>query len=149
VERRAASIEQTSEETFALRRRIADTTRDLVATLHRLGVPILAGTDAMDGDVLPGTSLHQELELMVRSGLTPLEALRTATLDAARYFGEASSRGTIEVGKLADLVLLDADPIEDIANTRRIHAVIVGGELLSAAERQRLLDEIAAFASAH
>ena len=149
VERRAAAIEQTSEETFALRRRIAATTRALVGNLDRLGVPILAGTDALDGDVLPGLALHQELELMVSSGLTPLAALQSATRDAALYFGEGRSRGTIEKGKVADLVLLDADPLQDITNTRRIHAVIAGGELLSAADRQKLLDQVAAFAAGH
>jgi imidazolonepropionase-like amidohydrolase len=149
VERRAAAIEQTSEETFALRRRIATTTRTLVGTLHRLGVPILAGTDAMDGDVLPGLALHQELEMMVSSGLDPLEALQSATRDAALYLGEGRTRGTIEQGKVADLVLLDADPLEDITNTRRIRAVIAGGKLLSAADRQKLLDEVAEFARTH
>jgi imidazolonepropionase-like amidohydrolase len=149
VERRAAAIEQTSEETFALRRRIATTTRTLVGTLHRLGVPILAGTDAMDGDVLPGLALHQELEMMVSSGLDPLEALQSATRDAALYLGEGRTRGTIEKGKVADLVLLDADPLEDVTNTRRIRAVIAGGKLLSAVDRQKLLDEVADFARTH
>jgi imidazolonepropionase-like amidohydrolase len=149
VERRAAGIEQTPEEIFVLRRRIAEATRDLVATLHRRGVRLLAGSDALDGDVLPGLALHQELELMVRAGLTPSEALQTATRNAALYLGEAGARGTIEAGKVADLVLLDADPLADIANTRRIHAVIAGGRLISAAERQQLLDAAAVFASSH
>lgn len=99
----------------------------LVATLHRAGVPLMAGTDAPSPLVYPGHALHLELALLVEAGLSPAEALRAATLVPARYLGIADESGTIAVGKRADLVLLDADPLQNIANTRRIHAVLLGG----------------------
>lgn len=97
----------------------------LVGEMHKTGVPLLAGCDAL----VPGYCLHDELAWLVRAGLTPVEALRTATLNPAIYFGEDHQRGTIEPGKRADLVLLGADPTTDIANTRTIEAVIVGGKM--------------------
>jgi imidazolonepropionase-like amidohydrolase len=93
--------------------------------MHRAGVKLLAGSDGPL--VAAGWALHEELALLVRAGLTPAEALRAATLEAARYFGVADSVGTIAVGKRADLVLLDTDPLRDIRNTRRIRAVFVNG----------------------
>ncbi|CAA9300914.1 MAG: hypothetical protein AVDCRST_MAG89-464, partial [uncultured Gemmatimonadetes bacterium] len=86
-----------------------------------------------------GSGLQDELALLVRAGLTPLEALRTATLNPAKYLGATDSLGTVGPGKLANLVLLDANPLEDIRNTRRISAVMTGGRLIDAAERERLL----------
>ena len=77
------------------------------------------------------------------AGLTPLEALQTATLNPARYLVATDSLGTVTVGKVADLVLLDADPLADIHNTQRIHAVVVNGKLIDAVERKRLLAEAA------
>lgn len=94
------------------------------------GVGVLAGTDAGERDVIPGVSLHDELEAMVEAGLSPRDALSTATINPARYFGLEASHGTVERGKAADLVLLDADPLADIRNTRRISAVILKGRLL-------------------
>jgi imidazolonepropionase-like amidohydrolase/Tol biopolymer transport system component len=99
-----------------------------VAAAHESGVRLLAGTDV---PVCPlcfiGASLHWELELLVRAGLTPLESLRSATLDAAAAVGAENDLGNIEVGTLADIVLLDANPLEDIANTQTIWRVIKGG----------------------
>jgi len=146
-ERRAAGIKATTPGTFALRQMIAKQTRELVGALRLSGVRLLAGTDALDGDVLPGLSLHQELELMVQAGLTPLEALQTATRNAAQFFGEDDK--LIAPGKRADLVLLDASPLQEIGNTRQIHAVIYGGKLLAAAQRQELLTKLAVFAGQH
>lgn len=96
----------------------------LVGRMHLAGVRLLAGCDAL----VPGYCLHDELAWLVRAGLTPMEALRTATLHPAIYFGEEDRRGTIAPGKRADLVLLGADPTTDIANTRRIELVVVGGK---------------------
>ena len=79
----------------------------------------------------PGHALHLELALLVEAGLSPAEALRAATLVPARYLGIADESGTIAVGKRADLVLLDADPLRDITNTRRIHAVLLNGRVVS------------------
>jgi imidazolonepropionase-like amidohydrolase len=148
-QRRSEGIKITAPESFALRQQIAAKTREMLGAMRLAGVPLLAGTDAYDGAVLPGFSLHQELELLVQSGLTPMETLQTATRNAAQFFGEEKTRGTIEIGKQADLVLLEADPLQNIAHTRQIHAVIQGGKLLTAEARQALLEKIKAFAEGH
>jgi adenine deaminase len=101
--------------------------------MHRAGVRLLAGTDAPLPYLIPGLSLHDELALLVRSGLTPMEALRTATYNPAAYLGALDSLGTIRPGRLADLVLLDANPLSDIRNTRRIHTVIANGRVVDRA----------------
>lgn len=110
-----------------------------VAAMHRAGVGILAGTDAPLRNSPPGFGLHEELLMLVRGGLRPFDALRVATLTPARYFKATDSLGTIEPGKLADLVLLDADPLADITNTRRIAAIVFNGKYIDAAERTKLL----------
>jgi CubicO group peptidase (beta-lactamase class C family) len=99
----------------------------MVTAMRDAGVGILAGSDAGMPFIFPGFSLHEELELLVATGLTPAEALRAATLSAAEYLEAADSLGTIAPGILADLVLLDANPLDDIRNTQRIRAVIFGG----------------------
>ncbi len=106
--------------------------KKLVRDMHQAGVEFLAGTDTGPSTpVLPGSGLHDELELFVESGFTPLEALQTATLNPARYFGKQQSMGTIEVGKVADLLVLDANPLDDIRNTRKIHTVVLRGRVIS------------------
>ena len=112
-----------------------------VATLHRAGVPLLVGTDAPG--VAPGWSVHEELRLFVRAGLTAADALRAATLEPARYLRAADSLGTIAAGRRADLVLLDADPLADIRSTTRIRAVIAGGRVLERATLDALLADAA------
>lgn len=109
--------------------------RRLVGLLHRTGVDLLAGTDTGDDYVIPGAALHDELALLVDAGLTPAEALRTATINPVRYFNLELTHGTIAPKKIADLVILEANPLADIRNTRRIDAVIVRGTLL---DRKRL-----------
>jgi imidazolonepropionase-like amidohydrolase len=101
----------------------------LVERMHAVGVPIGAGTDTPILLSVPGYSLHSELELLVRAGLSPLEAIRSATVRPAEFFSLADQMGTIDVGKKADLVLLDADPLENIANTKRIAAVVSKGKI--------------------
>jgi imidazolonepropionase-like amidohydrolase len=101
----------------------------IVGLMNRAGVPILAGTDAMNPECFPGFSLHDELALLVDAGLSPLAALQAATRNAAQFMGQLDRRGTIEVGKTADLVLLDKDPLADIHNTRTIQAVVLNGKL--------------------
>lgn len=100
--------------------------------MHRAGVQILAGADFGEASVgvRPGVDLHHELAMLVEVGLTPLEALRCATLNPARFLGREDSLGTIAPGKRADLVLLAANPLENINNTRTIEAVILGGRLV-------------------
>ncbi|MBI2403561.1 MAG: amidohydrolase family protein, partial [Gemmatimonadetes bacterium] len=104
----------------------------LVGAMHRAGVGILPGTDAPLRNSPPGFGLHQELELFARAGLSPFEVLRVATLEPARYLGMLDSLGTIAPGKVADLVLLTADPLADVGNLRRIEAVVANGRLLDA-----------------
>ena len=99
----------------------------LIGRMHERGVPIGAGTDTPIFLAVPGYSLHSELELLVRAGLSPLEALRSATVRPAEYFSLQDEMGTIDIGKKADLVLLNANPLENIANTRNIAAVVSKG----------------------
>jgi imidazolonepropionase-like amidohydrolase len=117
---------------------------DNVRLLNQAGVVLLAATDVGIPRLVPGISLHEELVLLVEAGLTPLEALRAATLNPARVLGLADSLGTIEAGKLADLVLLDANPLADIGNTQRIRAVVADGRLYGRADLDRLLATVEA-----
>jgi imidazolonepropionase-like amidohydrolase len=102
----------------------------LVGWMHERGVPIGAGTDTPINYSLPGYALHSELEMLVRAGLPPLEAIRAATIRPAEFFGLDARMGTIAPGMRADLVLLTADPLVEISNTRRIEAVVTRGRLL-------------------
>ena len=97
------------------------------------------GTDVGNPWLAAGFSLHDELTLFVQAGMPPLAALQTATINPARYLGALDSLGTIAEGKIADLVLLDANPLDDIRNTRRIRAVIVNGCILTRAALDSLL----------
>lgn len=112
----------------------------VVPAMERAGVGLLAGTDMASPFLVSGFSLHQELELLVAAGLSPAEALRTGTLNPARYLNATDSLGTAGRGKLADLVLLSANPLEDIRNTQRIQAVVLNGRYLD----RRALDELLA-----
>ena len=116
----------------------------IVREMHRAGVPLLAGTDCSNPHTYPGFSLPVELELFVECGLTPAEALRTATLNPAKFFGEEKTSGTVESGKRADLVLLDADPLEKVGNVGRVSGVVANGRYLPAEELKRMLDEVEA-----
>jgi hypothetical protein len=115
---------------------------DNVRQAHAAGVRIVAGTDAGDTYVFPGFAIHDELAELVRAGLTPTDALRSATIDAARFGGKAQDYGSIEAGKVADMVLLDASPLTDIRNTGTIAGLFFNGQYLDRAE----LDQLLAFA---
>jgi hypothetical protein len=105
--------------------------KKLVGDMHRAGIEFLAGTDAgPNTPVPPGSGLHDELELLVESGFTPMEALQAATRNPARYFGNLQEMGTLEPGKVADLLLLDANPLDDIRNTRKIRMVVLRGRVI-------------------
>ena len=118
-------------ETVAARKSVFNRLLRLVGLMQRRGVQILAGTDAGGiRDLTPGFSLHDELQLLVQAGLTPLEALRTATVNPAKFLNMQDRLGAIKPGQLADLVLLDGDPLEKIGNTQKINAVVVNGRLL-------------------
>ena len=116
-----------------------EVSRQIVTTLHAAGARILAGTDAPMPLVYPGFALHTELQLLVESGLTPADALRAATIWPAEFLGLSETSGSIAVGKRADLVLLDANPLSDISHTQRIHAVVLDGRLLQRADLDALL----------
>lgn len=102
----------------------------LVRRMHAAGVNFMAGTDSPNPSILPGFGLHEELQLLVSTGFTPMEALQAATQNPARYLNRESELGTIEVGKLADMVLLNASPLDDISNTQSIWAVVQDGRYL-------------------
>ncbi len=127
------------------RRKFVDKAQELVSAMHRAGVPFLAGTDTAAGVyVFPGFSLHEELELFVKAGFTPREALETATTKPAKFLRMEDRLGTVERGKIADLVLLDANPLEDIRNTRKVFAVVANGRFFSRAELDELLRQVEA-----
>jgi len=117
-----------------------EVSRQIVKTLHAAGVRILAGTDAPMPQVYPGFALHKELELLVEAGLSPVDALRSATIWPAEFLGMSDSLGSIAAGKRADLLLLDGNPLSDISQTQRIRAVVLDGRLLLRADLDRLLN---------
>ena len=116
----------------------AESAKVVTSDMTKAGVGILAGCDAM----IAGFCIHDELALMVRAGMTPLAALQTATLNPAHYLGLENSAGTIASGKRADLVLLDANPLVDIANTRRIRAVVAAGRFVDRSQLDVLLAQV-------
>ena len=121
---------------------------ELVGMMRAKGVEFLAGTDTPAGVyVFPGFSLHEELQRFVAAGFTPLQALQTATINPALFFGEAARFGTVETGKAADLVLLRANPLADITNTQKIATVVLNGRYLSRKELDALLDGVKAAAA--
>jgi imidazolonepropionase-like amidohydrolase len=119
-----------SPERFTLLTRQYAALAAIVKQMQKNNVPLLAGTDTGDPYTVPGDELHRELELLVRAGVTPAQALRAATLGPAKYFDADEALGQVKVGKQADLVVLEGNPLEDIRNTRKIHAVVLGGRYL-------------------
>jgi imidazolonepropionase-like amidohydrolase len=134
---------------FALRRRLLKQSMAAVKGMNEAGVSFMAGTDATAPNVFPGFSVHEDLVYLVDAGLTPMQALQTATAKPAEFLGRTATQGTIQAGKRADLVLLDANPLDDIHNTEKIRAVIVNGRLLERAELDAFLAEAEQFASSH
>ncbi|MCG5214662.1 amidohydrolase family protein [Streptosporangium sp. KLBMP 9127] len=136
-------------EVAAQRYALFERRKAFVNEMERAGVPVVAGTDGGDVPfVVPGFSLHDELVNLVRSGLSPLRALRAATLEPARLLGLDDSIGTVAPGKAADLVVLDADPLADIRHTTRIHTVVARGRVISTDQRARMLAAIESAAAA-
>jgi imidazolonepropionase-like amidohydrolase len=122
----------------------------MTASMRRLSIPFLAGTDAGGAPFLvPGFSLHDELELLVKAGFTPMEAIQAATSAPADFLGLSGSQGTVAPGKLANLVILDANPLEDIRNTRKIRAVVLQDRYLPRNQLDEMLGQIAADAAGH
>jgi imidazolonepropionase-like amidohydrolase len=134
---------------FSLRSSLMQASLRIVGKMNTAGVPILAGTDTTAPFVFPGSSLHEELGLLVQAGLTPMQVLEAATKLPAEFLGEQQTQGTIEQGKIADLLLLDANPLDDIHNTQRIRAVVLRGKLLDRSFLDELLVKEENFAKAH
>ncbi len=107
----------------------------IVSKLYKAGIPLLTGSDFAwrSSGIIPGADLHGELELFVQAGMTPIEALQAATINAARCLNIQNKSGSVEENKLADLVLLDANPLDDIRNTRKISVIFNNGKVLSGA----------------
>src|SRR5882762_2195429 len=132
---------------LATRRKFIEKELEVVGMLYEAGVPFLAGTDTPAGvHIFPGYSLHEELQRFVAAGFTPLEALQTATLNPARFLGMEDQLGTVEKGRLADLVLLSANPLEDIANTQKVAGVVSNGRYFRRADLDRMLGRVEAAA---
>jgi imidazolonepropionase-like amidohydrolase len=117
----------------------------MVGAMHRAGVPFMAGTDTAPGVyIMPGFSLHDELANFVEAGFTPMESLQTATSNPARFLGMEASLGSVKPGKVADMVLLSANPLEDIRNTRKISIVVANGQVLDRAALNQILIHVEA-----
>jgi len=128
-------------------RKLCENNLAIVGSMRRAGVGLLAGTDTTPmAYCFPGFGLHDELAVFVQAGLSPMEALQTATYNPAKCLGKLDSMGTVERGKVADLVLLDADPLQDIRNTQKIAAVVVGGEIFDKPALQKMLAQVEAIA---
>jgi imidazolonepropionase-like amidohydrolase len=119
----------------------------LIGEMRAAGVQFLAGTDVGNAYIFPGFSMHDELALLVQAGLTPGEALKTATYNPAEFLGMVDRLGTVEKGKLADLMLLDGNPLDDINNTMKIQAVIINGKYFDRTALDKLLADAASSAS--
>jgi hypothetical protein len=120
------------QEYIALRRRF-------IKALYDAGVPFLLGSDAPQLWNVPGFSAHRELGALVAAGLTPYQALRTGTVDVARFLGEAGRSGVVRQGARADLLLLDSNPLQDVANSLQINGVVVNGRWIGPSEREKML----------
>jgi imidazolonepropionase-like amidohydrolase len=116
------------------RRHFLNLRRRIIMALHKAGVPFLLGVDAPQMWNVPGFSTHRELQSLVAAGLTPFQALQTGTVNVARFFGREDRAGTIAAGKTADLLLLEANPLVDIANTSRIRGIMLKGRYFTQAE---------------
>lgn len=114
----------------------------VIQAFKDVNVPLVAGTDAGTSGIVGGFSLHDELELLQKAGLTPEEALRSATLLPAQWLGLESALGTIEAGKWADLILLDANPLKDVRNIRKIVGVVVNGRWLGKTQLKAMLNDL-------
>ncbi len=117
----------------------------LVKKMHQERIPFMAGTDCACEGGIPGYSLHKELELFVDAGLTPFEALQTATINPIKFLNMTDSLGTVEIGKIADLVILDRNPIENISATQLIFSVIKNGQLISKKHIKRIKEDLSTY----
>ena len=140
-------LQHLSAKQFARVKQEAASDLELTAAMHRAGTQFMTGTDAPDPYVVPGFSLHDELEWLVKGGLTPAQALQSATFNPALFMVKLDLYGVVEQNHVADLVLLDDNPLEDIRNTRKISAVILGGKYYSRHDLDKMLEEAKAEAA--
>lgn len=126
-------------EGWVARKKVYQRQVEIARLLHAEGAKFLAGTDLSNPWIFPGFSLHDELANFVSIGMTPLQALQSATLNPARFYAATDSMGTVREGKVADIVILDGNPLADIANVGRIHSVVVNGVLVDAKRRGSIL----------
>jgi imidazolonepropionase-like amidohydrolase len=146
---KAGILKDLATDPLPVRRKFVEHELGIVKRLQLAAIPFLAGTDTPAGvDVVPGFSLHRELERFVAAGFTPFEALQTATLNPAVFLEKRGDFGTVEKGRIADLVLLDANPLKDIRNARKIRAVVANGRYFSREQLDRILADVAAYAKA-
>ena len=131
-----------NDEEWNILKRLYSKNLQIVNDMKKRSIAFLAGTDLSNAFIYPGFSLHEELELFVQTGFTPMEALQTATINPARFFGLEDSLGTIMTGKYADLVILNANPLIDISNTRRIEGIVVLGKYYNRNQLDRLLESV-------
>jgi imidazolonepropionase-like amidohydrolase len=134
-------------EFIVMKKKLYQKELELVGEMHKSGVLFMTGTDIPGAYTYTGFSLHDELALFVQTGFTPMEALQAATINPSKFLGLEKSLGTIEQGKIADLVLLDADPLKNIGNTKRIYAVVVNGRYLSKETLEKMLADVEAAAN--
>jgi len=134
-----------NEKAIALRHESYEKTKTLLPWVQKSGMKIIAGTDAgyLNSFVYPGIALHQELQLFVEAGLTPLQALQSATINGPWFFGKLNKYGSLQAGKFADMLVLDENPLKDIKATQKISAVLLKGKLLDRKNLDSLLVEIA------
>jgi imidazolonepropionase-like amidohydrolase len=132
---------------YELRNHLFERSKQVVREMQAANVDILAGTDSAAPELVPGFSLHEELVLLTQAGLSPMQALQAATKNPAEFMGVIQKQGTVEVGKNADLLILDANPLEDIRNTEKISALVIRGRLLDRTALDNLLTKATAFAA--
>jgi imidazolonepropionase-like amidohydrolase len=138
-------LQNRSPERVAAEKKLADKYLEVVGAMQRAGVKLMAGSDCGVNPLLfPGWGVHDEMALLVKAGLTPMQALQAATKNPTTFLGLNNALGTVEKGKIADLVLLGANPLDDISNTRKITAVIFGGRMFDRATLNRMLNSVAA-----
>jgi imidazolonepropionase-like amidohydrolase len=145
----SGQLEHTSKTDFALREEIVKRFFEIVGRMQASGVRIMAGTDTAAPNVFPGSSLHDDMAFLVQAGLTPMQTLQAATKNPAEFLGNLDSHGTVEPGKVADLLLLDANPLDDIRNTQKIRMVFVRGTALDRKALDGILAKVEEFASAN
>ncbi len=144
---RVESLANKTSGDFQLRAKLVEASLKAVRDMHAVGIPMMAGTDSTAPNLVPGFALHDSIADFVQAGLTPLEALQAATSKPAEFLNRSSTQGTISPGQRADLVLLDGNPLENIHNTQKIHAVILKGKFLDRAALDALLNKATQFAA--